>query len=474
MGEKPDKDGAAAPARIPHEEAALPGSLLSYFRRHPKGFWFIFWGEMAERCSYYGMRAILLLYMWKSSLAFKKDDANLINHGFIAACYLLPLLGGYLADNFLGKYWTLIIFCVPYIAGHFILGLGTAPALFVGLALLAMGTGATKPNIPTLMGMTYDQQRPGREKLRSDAFAMFYFAINIGAFLSAFFMPEIRNHWGYQVAFLFPAAFMVIALPIFAYGKPYYAVETVQRAKKTPEQRRQQWIVVGRLAGLFIVVAFFWGVYDQSSSTWIEFAEEHMDLNIFGWQVQADQFQWINPLLILILLPLITFLWKFLDARGWRLRPTDKMLVGFVLTTMTMGVIALAGYLVYLRPEEKLSPLWIVGAYIIVTAAEVCISVVGLELAFTAAPKALKSFVSALWLLTVAGGNLGDMVITRWYGNVLNAAQYFGMLTALLLAITVSFFFVAWQFNRAAARWQTEDPDAGFGDSLATNAVSNA
>jgi POT family proton-dependent oligopeptide transporter len=122
---------------------------------------------------------------------------------------------------------------------------------------------------------------------------------------------------------------------------------------------------------------------------------------------------------------------------------------------------------------QKLSPLWIVVAYIIVTSAEVCISVVGLELAFTAAPKALKSFVAALWLMTVAGGNLGDMVITPWYENVFNPAEYFGVLTAMMLAITVIFFFVAQRFNQSAAQWQTEDPEAHLGDSLAVKAVSD-
>src|SRR5262249_31640736 len=156
----------------------------------------------------------------------------------------------YLADNFLGKYWTLVTFCVPYIVGHFILGLETVPMVFLALGLLAMGTGATKPNIPTLMGMTYDQQRPGQERLRSDAFAMFYFAINAGAFLSRFFMPEIRNRWSPNVAFLFPAGLMVIAFPIFAAGKPHYAKEIIRRTQKTPEQRRQQWALVGRVAGL--------------------------------------------------------------------------------------------------------------------------------------------------------------------------------------------------------------------------------
>src|SRR5262249_2637635 len=137
--------GQGAEANMGEQRSGLLGRILAYFAGHPKGFWFIFWGELAERCSYYGMRAILTLFLLEPSLQFSKPQTNTISHGFIAACYLLPLLGGYLADNFLGKYWTLVTFCVPYIVGHFILGLETVPMVFLALGLLAMGTGATKP-----------------------------------------------------------------------------------------------------------------------------------------------------------------------------------------------------------------------------------------------------------------------------------------------------------------------------------------
>src|SRR4029077_15214019 len=182
---------------------------------HPPGFWFFFWGELAERSSYYGMRAILLLYMIER-LAFPKGSASQVMSYFIAACYFLPLVGGYLADNFFGKYWTIVGFSVPYILGHVILGFENPLCLFIALTLLAMGSGVIKPNISTLMGMTYDQQRPGQEQLRSTAFSMFYGAINIGAFVSTIAVPWIAKKYNYQLAFLFPAALMVVAFFIFA------------------------------------------------------------------------------------------------------------------------------------------------------------------------------------------------------------------------------------------------------------------
>src|ERR1700682_4840400 len=138
-------------------------------------------------------------------LGLGDPTASMGSSYFKAACYLLPLAGGYVADKFFGKYWTIVGFSLPYILGHVILGFPYIPCLIIALALLAMGTGVIKPNISTLMGLTYDQKRQGQEKLRSDAFAMFYGAINVGAAISSYALPEIRDRYGYQIAFLFPA-----------------------------------------------------------------------------------------------------------------------------------------------------------------------------------------------------------------------------------------------------------------------------
>ena len=191
---------------------------------------------------------------------------------FKAACYFLPLVGGYLADNYFGKYRTIVAFSIPYILGHVILGVQSVPFLLIALALLAMGAGVIKPNISTLMGMTYDQQRPGQTRLRSDAFAMFYVAINTGSFASSFALPLIRNEWGYRIAFLCPAALMVIAFLLFAVGKPFYAVETVQRVRLTPHERRQRSRAMRQILSLFAVTIFFWSVLEQYDNTWILFA----------------------------------------------------------------------------------------------------------------------------------------------------------------------------------------------------------
>jgi len=316
------------------------------------GFWFFFWGEFAERCCYYGMRAILLLYMIQI-LKFDDSVANRWMSYFIAACYLAPLLGGYVADNFLGKYRTIVYFSIPYIIGQVILGISALhnkEFLLLSLGLLAMGSGVIKPNISTLMGLTYDQRRPGKTKLRSDAFAMFYGAINIGSALSSFCVPAIRNYYGgdsraYAIAFLFPAVLMILAFIVFALGKPFYAEEKISRREHlTPEERRERMVVLRRLFGLFLVVTVFWSIFDQAASTWTLFARDYLHLELFGLRLSPDQIQGLNPVLIVLLLPPITMLWHLLSHFGIDLRPTSKMLIGFLLTTVTMGITAWAAF----------------------------------------------------------------------------------------------------------------------------------
>ena len=424
------------------------------------------------------MRAILLLYMI-DRLGFSEQAANRNMSLFVAACYLLPLAGGYIADNYLGKYRTIVFFSLPYIFGQLIIGVENRWVLLGALGLLAMGTGVIKPNISTLMGLTYDQQRPGQLKLRSDAFALFYGSINIGAAISSFAVPVLRDKFGYQTAFLFPAGLMCMALFFFAVGKPFYAKETIRRVIVSPEERRERFVVFRRIMGLFIVVSFFWSIFDQAESTWTLFARDHLNLNIFDfqqetWQYRAmeyakenlhvdlfgyklapDQIQGLNPILILILLPPVTLLWHFLDRIGVKLRPTDKMLIGFALTAVVMGIMSAAGY--QAGSSGRISVLWEVIPYIFITCAEICISVVGLELAFSAAPTSMKSFITACWLLTVFVGNIINSVITplyntkiEWLGLDLSPGNYFGLFTILMILVTIAFIIVARRFNRPA------------------------
>src|SRR5438132_880083 len=182
--------------------AKRPTTFFETLLSHPAGFWFIFWGELAERCAYYGVRALFVLYMvdelFVSSIPVKaeRDDwAQLVAYIFKAACYFTPLIGGLIADRYLGKYWTIVSFAVPYVFGPILLGIPIPLIYYLGLGVLAIGTGVIKPNISTLMGMTYDQKRPGQEQLRTDAFFMFYFAINLGSVFSYTLLPWVSREY---------------------------------------------------------------------------------------------------------------------------------------------------------------------------------------------------------------------------------------------------------------------------------------
>jgi dipeptide/tripeptide permease len=268
---------------------------------------------------------------------------------------------------------------------------------------------------------------------------------------------------------------MVVAFVLFAAGKPFYATEVIVRRQKTPEERAQQWQVVGRIAGLFLLVAFFWAIFDQSTSTWVFFANTYMDRTFFGHEFDPEQFGTLNPFLIVLLIPVVTAVFNFLANRGIKVRATDKMVVGFLLTAATMGAMAVAGFRAgpvegerpvhrdgqvvmkdgqpqmeaYVPPERKVTIWWQVLAFFLITVAEILISVTGLELAFTAAPASMKSFVTGLWLAAVGLGNLLFNVPVAQLYPLMDPGTYFAMLTGMLLVVTVAFVFVARRFNQA-------------------------
>jgi POT family proton-dependent oligopeptide transporter len=420
--------------------------------RHPRAFWFFFWGEFAERCSYYGMRAILPLYL-TAALHFADTKAGPIYYWFKMACYFLPLLGGYLADRVFGKYWTIVGFSVPYVLGHFILGIGTETSLFIGLALLAGGSGVTKPNISTLMGQTYDAQRPGQEQLRAAAFLWFYFAINMGALISSVGVPIIRNHHGYRIAFQFPAWIMVAALIVFAAGKRHYAPDPpISRAPLTEEQRHLRGQALARLYGVFFLFIFFFVGYEHNDSIWVFFARDYVNLHLplVDKTIAPDQLQFINPLCVAIFVPLFGWLFRRLDPDAGVITAPRKIFTGFLFAASAPALLALASLLV--RQGGKVSVAWVILAYVLLTLGEVLLYGTGLELAYAAAPKGMKSFVTACFLLTITLGNFVNVWFSPLYGGSLTdpadrrgplaPAPFFALTAALTLAAAIAFLFV--------------------------------
>jgi len=434
---------------------------------HPTGFYFFFWGEFAERCSYYGMRAILVLYL-TTVLAFEQGDANRTSFSFKAACYFLPLLGGFLADRFFGKYWTIVGFAIPYVLGHFVLGIQNNFALVIALVLLACGSGVIKPNISALMGLTYDEKRPGQAALRSSAFLWYYFAINVGAVISQFALPNLRDHllregydagFAYRIAFQFPAWLMVAALGIFAAGKRFYAVEVIDRTPKkaSPEEVKQRWETLSTLFGIFALMTAFWVAYEQNDNLWVFFCKDHVDpvlnLGFMEKEFAPDGFQFINALSILILVPFFGWMWKTIDPQGTRFKPATKIFIGFLATGVTISWMALGAYLA--SDGERVSAWWMVLAYALLTVGEILVYGTGLELSYAAAPANMKGFITACFLVTIAMGDLLNIPLSPLYKEQIGETAFFALTAGIVFAASIAFYFVGRRFNRGPSQAPT-------------------
>ena len=397
------------------------------------------------------MKGLLVLYMI-DKLGYSDANSSTVASFFTAGCYILPIVGGYIADRWLGKFKTIIYFAIPYIAGHLVLGTWENEiGLYVALALLAGGSGAIKPNISTLMGLMYERQ--GKSHLLSQAFSWFYMAINIGAASSMLTLPYIRDLYGYGPAFMAPTVLMVLSLAVFFFGKKHYPVEDARamaKVKKTPEQRAEVRATLARLSGLFILIIFFWSVFDQAYSTWTLFARDHFileNLPIFG-TVPADAVQGINPVLIVLMTPLFAWMWKKTDKGEKRLLSSpQKMLIGFGLVILSMLTLSLAGFI---AGDGRVSLWWEFGAYVLMTMAELCISVIGLQLAFEEAPNHMKSVITGVFLGTVFAGNILSGMFARMYTQM-EPGYYFLMMAGLIAVVTIAFYFVGKRFDQGSS-----------------------
>ncbi|MFO0799702.1 MAG: MFS transporter [Gemmataceae bacterium] len=435
---------------LPPADAGPKGTVM--LKNHPTGLWYVFWGEFAERCSLYGVRSVLALYLG-DRLGLGEAAANFAVAAFVAVSYLLPLAGGYAGDVF-GKYRMIVLFSVPYVLGHLLLGFESLTLAAAALGLLAVGGGGVKPNTVSLLGQIYSQYRPGRTDLLNVAYSRYYMAVNAGAVLSMFAMPVIRTRFGYGTAFLVPAAMMVVALLVFAAGKPHYGVDVPARPPLAPAERRARRRVLGRIAGLFALVLLFWAAFDQTGSIWVFHARQYTDCTLFGVAVDPDGMQFLNPALVVVLLPTTYRAFQWLAGRGVVVSPPRRMVLGLGLAAAAVGVLALASLVG--SPEQRVSAWWHVAAYLLLTEAEVLVSVTGVQLAYTLAPPSLKGFVTGCWYAFVGVANLGVNTWAGWAYAAVPPAAYLGALAAVLATSAWLFTGVARRFESALDREESQ------------------
>lgn len=421
----------------------------------PPGIPFIVANEAAERFSYYGMRAILVVFMtqYLSDVAGKPDpmspeEAKGWFHLFVSGVYLTPMLGAIIADGWLGKYRTIVILSIVYCLGHFALALdATRTGLLLGQSLIALGAGGIKPCVSSHLG---DQFGNSNRHLLSRAFGWFYFAINLGAFGAMLITPYLLHQHGPAVAFTVPGILMAVATCIFWSGRYRYAhippggMEFVRQVLAKEGLR-----VLARLALIYLFVAMFWALFDQTGSSWVLQAQQ-MDRMWLGHEILPSQIQSANPLLIMLLVPLFSY-WIYPQVeKVVPLTALRKIATGMFVTVLAF---ALSSWL-QMKIDAGQNPhiAWQLLAYVILTCAEVMVSITCLEFSYTQAPNSMKSFIMAFFMMSVAAGNLFTSAVNFLIQNPdgsskLEGASYFWFFTGVMLVTAILFLVVARRYK---------------------------
>ncbi len=373
----------------------------------PSSIWYIVSNEFAERFCFYGINSILVAYM-VSQMKFTDGKALAWQALFKTAAYLFPLVGAVISDVFWGKFRTIFVFSIFYATGCVSLALfGSSEfALVASLGLVALGTGGIKPCVSTNVGDQFDAKN---SHLIERAFSMFYMAINAGSSISIVLCPELLDNpnWGPKWAFGAPAIMMVTATLIFIAGRARYV--------KVPPAGKA-WVkevfsptglgLIGRLAVLYVFVALFWMLWDQSNGGALVLQAQSplMDKSIFGlFTLKAPQVQVVNGIFILLLAPVFSYgVFPFVN-KFVKVTPLRKIGAGMVVMGTSFLVV---GWLEdQIMMGNTVSVWWQFLAYFILTAAELLVSVTALEFSYKQAPLRIKSFVMALFLLSTSLGN---------------------------------------------------------------------
>jgi POT family proton-dependent oligopeptide transporter len=427
--------------------------------RMPPGIAYIVSNEAAERFSFYGMNSILVVFMTRYLLdrqgrpdPMTEAQADAWYHTFVSCAYLLPILGAFLADAVLGKYRTIILLSVAYCCGHFALALDdTRTGLVVGLGLIALGAGGIKPCVSAIVG---DQFGPANRHLLSRVFSWFYFAINLGSAFATIAIPEILDRAGARLAFATPGFFMVLATVVFWLGRHRFVhvPPAGARAYLRSLARRETLTALGRLLVPVPFVAMFWALWQQNFSSWVVQAGR-MDRHLLGREWLPAQIQTVNPLFILGMLPLFSYVVYPALERVIRLTALRKIGLGLFLVVAAFLVVAW----IQVRLDAGGHPniAWQVLAFLILTAAEILVSVTHLEFAYTQAPPGMKSLVMCTYLGAISLGNVFtaavNFLIQNPDGTVkLSGAPYFFFFAAVM-AVTALLFAGVARFFRGLA-----------------------
>lgn len=418
---------------------------------HPVGLFVLFFTEMWERFSYYGMRALLILYMThhliKSAetgttiIGFKmlrisleaifgplaiQPFASQIYGLYTGLVYFTPLFGGILADRILGQRKTVVLGGSLMAIGHFLMAF--EPFFLLALLFLILGNGCFKPNVSTQVGRLY----PPGDPRRDGAFTIFYMGINVGAFFSPLICGTLGQIYGWHYGFVAAGIGMCIGLVTYLLGQSYLApdllIQTQNSQFKAKALTSKEWKAITALIVLCILNIVFWGVYEQQGNTIQLFADQNADWHVFGWEMPSTWFQSINPAFIFLLSPILNWIWNTQSARKKSPSSVDKMAIGCFLLGGSFLVLmwAMRG----IGTAEKISFLWLVGCTLIYTLGELYLSPIGLSLVTKVAPPRLVGMLMGMWFLSSFFGNYLSGYLGTYYEKMPKEG-FFLMLTIL-------------------------------------------
>jgi POT family proton-dependent oligopeptide transporter len=412
---------------------------------------------MWERFTYYGMRAILVLFLVGAvsggGLGLDDRTANAIYGLYISATYLLSLLGGWIADRLIGQQRSVFAGGILIMLGNACLAVGDPKLFFVGLIVIVLGVGLLKPNISAIVAQLY----PEGGSRRDAGFSIFYMGINVGAALGSFFVPIVADRLGWNAGFALPAIGMLFGLIQFQLTKHYlhgagsealgeraswwpvivfvaivaavtlFAITGRLHLDPVAISKGANWVLVALAAAyfaylllfaglerdersrvwvmiaLFTGCAMFWAGFEQAGASFNLFADRHTDRNIFGWDMPAGVLQAVNPALIIIFAPVFAAIWVSLGRRN--LDPSSPAKFGLGLIIMGVGFLVMYGAAGYVVQGEKVLPTWLLLTYLLHTFGELCLSPVGLSSMTKLAPARFVGQVMGVWFLATAVGN---------------------------------------------------------------------
>ena len=409
---------------------------------HPRALPFLFATEMWERFSYYGMRALLVLYMikyllhpapaasvvglysFRTALEFVFGPLDLqplasqIYGFYTGLVYLTPILGGLLADRLIGQRRTVIIGAALMAIGHFMMAF---ERLFLfALGFLILGNGCFKPNISTQVGALY----PPGDRRRDRAFSIFYVGINLGAFLAPLVCGTLGEEFGWHYGFAAAGIGMTTGLVIYLVATPTLPKDAFAARAEPQPLGRSEWRSIGALLFLFVPVSLFWGIYEQQGNTIVLWASNFTDRHLFGYDILVTWFQALNPFMIFAFTPFIVSLWRRQGAR----EPSTvaKMAIGCFLAATAYLILVAAARV----SAGHASWLWLFSYFFVLTVGEIYLSPTSLSLVTKVAPASLMSMMMGVWLATsFAGGFLAGYLGTFW--SAMSKEHFFLLLATI-------------------------------------------